>query len=68
MKRLLSLALLGMFSAAIVGCHASAEVDGPDDDNDINHNDHDRDTSMKKTTTYDADGNVVHKESSVKHD
>lgn len=69
MKRLLSLAMLGMFSAAIVGCHAAAEVDGPDHNNDMDHMDHnDRDTSMKKTTTYDANGNVTHSEKSVNHD
>lgn len=31
MKKILSIAVLGMFSAAIVGCHASADIDGPDD-------------------------------------
>jgi hypothetical protein len=47
MKRILTLAVAVIFSAAIVGCHAEAGVDAP--------NDH-RDTSVKKTTTIDRDG------------
>ncbi len=70
MKRLLSLALVGLFTAGMVGCRASGEVDGPDDDNDMNHRDNDRDgdRSMKKTTTYDDDGNTVKKETSIDRD
>ena len=65
MTRLLSLVMLGLFSVAIVGCRASVDVDDPDDVNDV---DHDNDRTMKKTTTYDSDGNVVHKESTMKKD
>jgi len=46
MTKLLTLVMLGLFSVAIVGCEASAEVD---DDND-------RDSYSKKTTTVDNDG------------
>jgi hypothetical protein len=48
MKKLLTLMLLGLFTAGMVGCEASAEVDG-----DL---DSDRDASYKKTTTVDSDG------------
>ena len=41
MKKLLTLAVLGMFATAIVGCHASADVDSPNDANN---------SSYKKTT------------------
>jgi hypothetical protein len=47
MKSLLTLIVLGMFSAAMVGCEASASVGDEDAD---------RDTSYKKTTTVDGDG------------
>ena len=47
MNKLLTLVMLGLFSAAVVGCEASAEVD---DNNDG------RDTYSKKTTTVDDDG------------
>jgi hypothetical protein len=47
MKKLLVTAMLGMFTASIIGCHASADVDSPDND---------RDTYSKKTTTVDNDG------------
>ena len=43
MKRALSLAMLAMFSIAIVGCHASADV-GDDSKSS---------STYKKTTTYD---------------
>ena len=43
MKKILSLAALAMFSAGIVGCHASADVDSPDNGTDSHY---------KKTTTY----------------
>jgi hypothetical protein len=48
MKRILTAALVAMFSLAIVGCRAAAEVD-TDADNG-------RDSSYKKTTTVDRDG------------
>ena len=44
MKRALSLLVLAMFSIAIVGCHAAADVGG---------NDSGSSSSYKKTTTYD---------------
>ena len=47
MKKLLTVLMLGLFSVAIIGCEASAEVDD---------NDNDRDTYSKKTTTVDNDG------------
>jgi hypothetical protein len=47
MKKALTLAMLSAFSLAIVGCHASADVDGPDNDHD---------TYSKKTTTVDNNG------------
>jgi hypothetical protein len=46
MKRLLSLALLGMFGLSIVGCHASVEP--VDTSNGDSH--------YKKTTTVNNDG------------
>jgi hypothetical protein len=47
MKSLISLAALVMFSFAMVGCHASADVDSPDNGTDSHY---------KKTTTYDNNG------------
>ena len=47
MKKFLSCVLLAMFSAAVVGCEASAEVDDTDGDGDA---------SMTKRTTVDRDG------------
>ena len=58
MKRLLSLAALAMFSAAIVGCHASADVDGPDSTTN-------GDSHYKKTTTYDNGEKTTKTETSV---
>ena len=46
MKKLLTVLMLGLFSVAIIGCEASAEVDDDDD----------RDSYSKKTTTIDNDG------------
>lgn len=46
MKRLLTVLLLGIFSAAVVGCEASAEVDDTDNDGVA---------SKKTTTTVDRD-------------
>ena len=55
MKRLLSLVLLACVSLALsgvmVGCSASGSVDTPTD--------HDHDTSYKKTTYRDSNGNVT---------
>ncbi|HEX8521129.1 MAG TPA: hypothetical protein VF669_02660 [Tepidisphaeraceae bacterium] len=48
MKRFLTLTLAAIFSASIIGCHASADVDHPDNDG--------RDSSYKKTTRIDRDG------------
>jgi hypothetical protein len=47
MKSLITLIVLGLFSAAMVGCRASGEV-----------GDNDRDTTYKQktTTSYDRDG------------
>jgi hypothetical protein len=47
MTKLLTLLMLGIFSFAIIGCEASAEVDD---------NDNGRDSYSKKTTTVDDDG------------
>jgi hypothetical protein len=41
MKRVLTAIVLAMFTAGVVGCHASADIDKPDDNN----------TSYKKETT-----------------
>ena len=41
MKRVLTLMVLALFAAPLVGCHASADIEGDDDD-----------TSYKKETTY----------------
>jgi len=53
MKRLLTLALLGMFTAGLYGCHASADVDSPDTDA------HGTTSYQKKTTTvHEPDGDT----------
>jgi hypothetical protein len=57
MKKLLSLAMLGAFSAAIIGCHASGDVD----------TDHDSGTTYKKTT-YKADGGTKTTKTEVKRE
>jgi hypothetical protein len=52
MKRLLTLALLGMLSAGLYGCHASGDVD----------TDHDTSsTTYKKTTTVDRPSGTYEK-------
>ena len=58
MKSLITLIVLGMFSAAMVGCHAEAGVgDNPSND-----------TSYKKTTTVDNNGDrTVKTETKVEH-
>ena len=47
MKRALTLALAGMFALTLIGCRASAEVDD---------NKSGSDTSYKKTTTVERNG------------
>ena len=56
MKKLLSLAALGLFSAAIIGCHASADVDSSDTGN----------SSSYKKTTYHNDGGTKTTKTEVK--
>ena len=59
MKHLFSFAVLGLMSAAIIGCEASAEVDADDDDTTTiktTRTDSDNDSTYKKTTTIDTDG------------
>ena len=60
MKQLFTFAVLGLLSAAMVGCEASAEVDPDlDDDTTVRTTRVDRDnndTTVKKTTTIDGDG------------
>ena len=58
MKRLLTATMIAVFGLSIVGCEASGEIDDPDDD-----------TSYKKTTRVDEDGNrTVKTEKSVDND
>lgn len=58
MKQLFTFAVLGLLSAAMIGCEASAEVDADDDDTTVRTTRTDRgnDTTVKKTTTIDDDG------------
>lgn len=56
MKNLITLFVLGLFSAAIVGCHAEAGV-GDTDNNDSYH--------KKTTTTYDNGDRTVKTETKV---
>jgi hypothetical protein len=60
MKKLLSIAMLGLFCAAVVGCHASADVDSPDDGMDSH-------TTYKKTE-YKANGDTKTTKTEVKHE
>ena len=53
MKRVLGTALLSCMALAIVGCHASADVDPPRGSSS------DSSMSTKKVTVRDANGNVV---------
>ena len=46
MKKLLTVLMLAMFSASIIGCEASGSIDDDDDG----------DSYSKKTTTVDDDG------------
>ena len=56
MKKLLTCVMLALFSAALVGCEASAEVDDDDDG----------DRSYKKTTEVDRDDGSYKKTTEVK--
>jgi hypothetical protein len=58
MKQLFSFAILGLLSAAIIGCEASAEVGDDDDTTTVKttRTDRDNDSSYRKTTTVEADG------------
>jgi hypothetical protein len=47
MKKFLTASLASMLALSVVGCHASGEIEGDDDDHD---------TYSKKTTTVDNDG------------
>ena len=49
MKRVISLAVLAMFTAAVVGCEASAKVGDPDDSTK---------TTYKKTTVTEPNGDT----------
>jgi hypothetical protein len=68
MKALFTMAVLGLFSAAMIGCEASAKV-GDDDNTHTRTTVRDRDgadTTYKKTTTIDRDGDrTVRTEKSV---
>ncbi|MDQ3440082.1 MAG: hypothetical protein M3478_06995 [Planctomycetota bacterium] len=59
MKKFLTCVMLAMFSAAVVGCSASAEVDDDEMDSD---------SSYKKTTKVDRDGGDYKKTTEVKRD
>ena len=63
MKQLFTFAVLGLLSAAIVGCEASAELDADDDDTTVRttRTDSGNDTTYKKTTTIDDDGDKTTK-------
>jgi hypothetical protein len=54
LKNLLCLVALGLFSAALVGCSASAEVGDPDDTSVRTSSS--TDTYKKTTTTVEPDG------------
>ena len=61
MKKLLATLALGMFIfGGLVGCEASAHVD-------TDHVDHGSDTTYKKTTTVQPDGDRVTK-TEIRHD
>ena len=57
MKSLITLFVLGMFSAVMVGCSASAEVDDPDSN--------DTTVQKKTTTTYDNGDRTVKTDTKV---
>ena len=54
MKRLLTLAMLGAFTFAIAGCHASGDVD-------TDHDTSSSSTTYKKTTTVDSPSGTYEK-------
>jgi hypothetical protein len=53
MKRLLTLAILGMFGAAIAGCEANAKVGDPDTSDSSYHKKTVEKTSPSGQTTYE---------------
>ena len=55
LKNLICLVALGLFSAALVGCSASAEVGDPDDTS-VRTSSSSTDTYKKTTTTVEPDG------------
>ena len=57
MKSLITLFVLGMFSAAMIGCEANAGARVGDPDN--------KDTTVKKTTTYDNGDRTVKTETRI---
>ena len=64
MKRILSSVMLALFGAAlIVGCEASAKVGDDDADVDVHRNE----TTYKKTTVRESDGDV-HTKTEIKRD
>ena len=58
MKRVLTAIVLALFTAGVVGCHASADIDKPDDTTDSHY---------KKTTTYDNGTKTTKTETKVEH-
>ena len=59
MKTLMTLFVLGIFSAAMVGCEAKAEVGDPDND---------RTVEKKTTTSYDNGDKSVKTTTTIKND
>ena len=57
MKSLMTFIVLGLFSAALVGCQASAEVGDPDKN--------DTTVQKKTTTTYDNGDRTVKTETKI---
>jgi len=57
MKSLMTLFVLGLFSAAMVGCHAAADVGDP--------NTNDTTYQKKTTTTYDNGDRTVKTQTTV---
>lgn len=60
MKKLLSVAVLGLLGAAIIGCEASGSIDAEDDA--------DRDVSYKKTTVKSDDGDTKTTKTEIRRD
>jgi hypothetical protein len=64
MKRILAALALAMFvGGSVIGCEASAKVG----DNDAGYSTRDHDTTVKKTTTIQPDGDRVTR-TEVRHD